>query len=80
MHDHLLSIDEKNLQYLENKQASGVSAALQKFMQKKFIVAENEDEITYSQVVELDLGSVVSDFRSSRPQEKNCTDPGERNG
>lgn len=65
-------IDEKTLQYLEkSNRPLEVISLTEHYAKENLLWRENEDEITYSQVVELDLASVVPTISGpSRPQEK----------
>jgi aconitate hydratase len=65
-------IDEKTLQYLEkSNRPTEVIALTALYAKENLLWRENEDAISYNQVVELDLGSVVPTISGpSRPQDK----------
>ena len=65
-------IDDKTLEYLEKTNRSKeVIALVEAYARENLLWRENDDSITYSQVVELDLGSVVPAISGpSRPQDK----------
>lgn len=65
-------IDDKTLQYLDKtNRPKEVIALTEKYSKENLLWRENEDAITYSQVVELDLASVVPTISGpSRPQDK----------
>lgn len=65
-------IDEKTLQYLEkSNRPAEVITRTELYAKENLLWRENEDAITYNQVVELDLGSVVPTISGpSRPQDK----------
>ncbi len=65
-------IDDKTLQYLEKtNRPYEVIRLTEQYSKENLLWRENEDAITYSQVVELDLASVVPAISGpSRPQDK----------
>jgi len=65
-------IDDKTLQYLEKtNRPLKVIRLTEQYAKENLLWRENEDAITYSQVVELDLASVVPTISGpSRPQDK----------
>lgn len=65
-------IDAKTIQYLEKtNRPSEVISLTEQYARENLLWRENEDEITYSRIVELDLASVVSTISGpSRPQDK----------
>lgn len=65
-------IDEKTLDYLEKtNRPAGLIELTRKYTQENLLWRENEDAITYSQVVTLDLASVEPTISGpSRPQDK----------
>ncbi|WP_439583652.1 aconitate hydratase AcnA [Dyadobacter bucti] len=65
-------IDEKTVQYLTDTGRPAETIALtEQYSKENLLWRENEDAIIYSQVVELDLSSIVSTISGpSRPQDK----------
>ncbi|MBE9463793.1 aconitate hydratase AcnA [Dyadobacter subterraneus] len=65
-------IDGKTIQYLEKtNRPSDVISLTELYARENLLWRENEEEITYSQIIELDLASVVSTISGpSRPQDK----------
>src|SRR5690606_36514087 len=65
-------IDEKTLQYLEQTNRSAeLIDRVERYTRENLLWRENEDAVQYSQVVELDLGSVRPTIAGpSRPQDK----------
>jgi aconitate hydratase len=65
-------IDDKTLQYLEkSNRSSETILRTELYAKENLLWRENEESITYNQVVELDLGSVVPTISGpSRPQDK----------
>ena len=65
-------IDDKTLQYLDKtNRPQEVIKLTEQYAKENLLWRENEDAITYSQVVELDLASVVPTISGpSRPQDK----------
>lgn len=65
-------IDDKTLQYLDKtNRPKEVIALTEAYAKENLLWRENEDAITYSKVVELDLASVVPTISGpSRPQDK----------
>jgi aconitate hydratase len=65
-------IDEKTLDYLEKtNRPAGLIELTRKYTQENLLWRENEDAITYSQVVTLDLATIEPTISGpSRPQDK----------